>query len=193
MGKLKVLWQSVKLLLRIYNMSQPSNSLELMTQILELFQDIMQLLNTLKETDLCRDIYWELGVFKQKMFNLIDHLKRGLQHIDFKITYFGKYQPPPLAASPVSLAASPDGQETPPLELAGSPDIPGAGNLAPHCLVSRKLAEEQGLGTCEEVDSCGECQNLRQQLQLAEKLCFVAGEIQNIVAQTPSYGLNFTN
>ncbi|BBG62060.1 agnoprotein [Rhinolophus affinis polyomavirus 4] len=172
---LKLLWQSVKLLLRIYNLSQPADSLEIMTQILQLFQEIKELLNTLKDKDLCKDIYWELGVFKQKMYAIIDRCKGAVQHINLKLTYFGSQSSEEsLASSPV-LAPSP--RETPPSDLDASPVC----GLVPR---SHSLAADQALGTCVEVDSCGECQTLRQQLFLAERLTFVAGEIQNSVAKT---------
>lgn len=166
---LKLLWQSVKLLLRIYNLSQPATSLDLLSQILQLFQEIKDLLNTLKDKDLCKDIYWELGVFKQKMYSIIDKCKGAVDHINLKLTYFGSN------SSEESLACGP--KETPPSDLDGSPDC----GLVPRY---QNLASNQALGTCEEVDSCGECQALRQQLFLAERLTFVAGEIQNFVAKT---------
>ncbi|BBG62018.1 agnoprotein [Rhinolophus affinis polyomavirus 3] len=190
MGKaLKLLWQSFKLLLRVYNLSQPSaSSVDIMSQLFDLLQEIMHLLKTLKDKDLCKDIYWELGVFKQRMFEIIDKAKLAVQHINVKLTCFGaepEHSPPSLALSP-DLAAGPDrretsGWETPPTLLADSPD-----SLAPsqYC-ASRKLAEEQDWA-CEDPANCEECQTLRQQFHLAEKLCFLAGEIQNLVAQTPS-------
>ncbi|BBG62118.2 agnoprotein [Rhinolophus thomasi polyomavirus 1] len=189
MGKaLKLLWQTVKVLLRIYNMTQPiSASLEVMTQIADLFQDIMQLLKTLNDKDLCKDIYWELGVFKQKMYQIADRCRQAVEHVDVKLVYFTnkpKQSSPLLAPSPDSVVETGreiSGWETPPTHLADSPD-----SLAPsqHCY-SRKLAEEQAWA-CEDPTDCEECVTLRQQLHLAERLCFLAGEIQNLVAQTPS-------
>ncbi|BBG62081.1 agnoprotein [Rhinolophus ferrumequinum polyomavirus 3] len=185
MGKaLRVLWQTVKLLLRIYNMSQPTTSAELMGQIIQLFQEMIELLKTLKDSDLCRDIYWELGVFKQKMHDVIEKCKSGVQHIDLKATYFSsKSEHRPLLADSHDMVDCAGVAECPPLcGLADSPD-----SLAPgqHCSVSlRKLAEDQAW-SCEEVESCEECQNLRQCFLLAERLSFLAGEIQTLVARRP--------
>lgn len=178
MGKaLKALWQTLKLLLKVYNMSHPLDSVELLQQIIQLFQEIMELLKTLKDTDLCRDIYWELGVFKQKMHDLIDKCRFGVQHIDLKMTYFGK-QPEyrPLLAETSQDMVDCSGAESPP--ICGLEDSPDS------AVPVRKLAGDQAW-SCEEVATCEDCQNLRQCFLLAERLSFLAGEIQTLVARRP--------
>ncbi|QKY77207.1 agnoprotein [Rhinolophus hipposideros polyomavirus 1] len=186
MGQTKLLWQSLKCLLTIYNVQQGSKYSHL-EEILQLLQDLFEFIKEDPPTDsiLQNSIFWELCTFKQKICDLIKSTYEKIKFANIfkeckvRITPFSKRSTPPTTSHTHSscladfLAESPDVADCPD---AVAPFPPGASNQTLDLEQPDPPVTQQERGC-----PCDSCAFLRNQLVLAQRLHEVVSELQDVL------------
>ncbi|BAJ53083.1 putative agnoprotein [Betapolyomavirus mastomysis] len=152
---IQVLWQTLKCLLRVFSISHASAAV--LGDIMCILEEFYKLAKEHKTVLNKVECGWELARFKQKINYYMDKVKATLKHCGkVQVMYFSK-----------------QGTDSVDRNLACVPEL-GKGTLALSLGHSEQEREETA---CD----CLACQDMRQQLNLAEHLRSLTEELQKLL------------